>query len=98
MRYALPCEIGCGFEELCAACGDGHHVLKKDWLPNYRKGDICFGCNGTGITMQTAVDDERGHAHVQVNGVWTPVDSISIDYDLDTRKYTLNVQKQEATQ
>ena len=48
--------------------------------------------------MQTAVDDERGHAHVQVNGVWTPVDSISIDYDLDTRKYTLNVQKQEATQ
>ena len=89
MRYALPCEIGCEFDELCAACGNGNYVLKVDYLPAYRKGDICFGCNGTGITMQTAVDDERGYAHVQVNGTWTPVDSISLDYNPDTKKYTI---------
>jgi len=81
MRVALPCEMGCEFDELCSTCGNGNYVLTRDRLPAYHEGDICPVCGGSGIAMQTAVDDDYGVPHVQVNGKWTPVDSLDNPFE-----------------
>jgi hypothetical protein len=59
MRVALPCEMGCEFDELCSTCGNGNYVLTRDRLPAYH----------------------YGVPHVQVNGKWTPVDSLDNPFE-----------------